>query len=135
MSDNATRAQHSLDGTVGSITEARRLAREFFAQCAPPLHASLLRDALLAVSELATNAVRHAPGPFELELADDGRRLTIAVSDTHTTAPAARTADLIGGSGGVGLHVLNGLAETVETTTHTAGKTVIVTLERAHEIF
>ncbi len=132
MSDGALRARHSLDGTVASITEARVLAREFFARCEPPVDDSLLRDALLAVSELVTNAVRHAPGPFELELTGDGRRLVIAVSDTHPAAPAPRPADL-GGGGGVGLHVLNGLAQRVETTANAKGKTVTVTMERARQ--
>ncbi|HEU5354533.1 MAG TPA: ATP-binding protein [Actinocrinis sp.] len=129
MNDDAARTRHSLDGSVASITHARDLARAFLADCAPPLAPSLLQDALLAVSELVTNAVRHAPGPFEMTLTDDGRCLTIAVSDTSARTPAPRPADLLGG-GGVGLHVLNGLAGRVETLTHADGKTVVVTLER-----
>ena len=66
--NDAVREQHRLDGSVGSITEARHLAERFFTRCAPPLRDALLNDALLAVSELVTNAVRHAPGPFELAL-------------------------------------------------------------------
>jgi anti-sigma regulatory factor (Ser/Thr protein kinase) len=130
MNDDAVRARHSLDGSVASITRARELASDFLAGCTPPLEPSLQRDALLAVSELVTNAVRHAPGPCEMALGDDGRCLTIAVSDTSATVPAPRPADLFGG-GGVGLHVLNGLAGRVETMTHARGKTVVVTLERA----
>jgi anti-sigma regulatory factor (Ser/Thr protein kinase) len=130
MNDDPARTRHSLDGSVASITHARELAREYFAACTPPLEPGLLRDALLAVSELVTNAVRHAPGPFELALGDDGRCLTIAVSDTDPTRPAPRPADLHGG-GGVGLHVLNGLAGRIETMTHAGGKTVVVSLERA----
>lgn len=132
MSDGAVPQRHRLDGTADSITEARHLAQDYFARCVPPVTETLLRDALLAVSELVTNAVRHAPGPYLLELADDGRQLTIAVSDTHRTVPAPRPADL-GGGGGVGLHVLRGLARRVETTTHATGKTVVVTLERPRE--
>ena len=129
MNDDAARTRHSLDGSVASITHARDLAREFLARCNPPLGSSLLHDALLAVSELVTNAVRHAPGPFDLTLSDDGRCLTVAVRDTSVTTPAPRPADLLGG-GGVGLHVLNGLAGRVETMTHANGKTVLVTIER-----
>lgn len=130
MNDDAAGTRHSLDGSVASITRARELAREYFEARTPPLDLSLLRDALLAVSELVTNAVRHAPGPFELALSDDGRRLTIAVSDTHAATPAPRPADLRGG-GGVGLHVLNGLAGGIETLAHANGKTVVVSLDRA----
>jgi anti-sigma regulatory factor (Ser/Thr protein kinase) len=129
MNDGEARTRHSLDGSVASITHARELAREFLARCTPPLESSLVQDALLAVSELVTNAVRHAPGPFDLTLSDDGRCLTVAVSDTSVTTPAPRAADLLGG-GGVGLHVLNGLAGRVETMTHANGKTVVVTIGR-----
>lgn len=130
MNEDAARTRYSLDGSVDSITHARELAREFFARRTAPLEPALVRDALIAVSELVTNAVRHAPGPFELALADDGRCVTIAVSDSSSTTPAPRPADLLGG-GGVGLHVLNGLAGRIETMTHAGGKTVAVSIERA----
>jgi anti-sigma regulatory factor (Ser/Thr protein kinase) len=127
--EGARRARHLLDGATHSITEAREHARSFFAQSVPPLDPTLLRDALVAVSELVTNAVRHAPGPCELGLGDDGRRVTIAVSDTHATPPRPRPADLNGG-GGLGWHVLCAMAGTVSVQPRPEGKTVAVELER-----
>jgi anti-sigma regulatory factor (Ser/Thr protein kinase) len=130
MSDSGARhEQHALDGSAGSIAEAREHTRLFLAQCVPALSATLSRDALLAVSELATNAVRHAPGPYTLTLGDDGTAVTIAVTDSHPEPPAARRADLDGG-GGLGIHVLTALAGRVETTVRQDGKTVEVTLHR-----
>lgn len=126
----ARRERHALDGSAGSIAEAREHARLFLAQCVPALSAAQARDALLAVSELATNAVRHAPGPDVLTLGDDGTAVTIAVTDGHRNAPAARRADLDGG-GGLGIHVLTAMAGRVETTVRQHGKTVEVTLHRS----
>jgi anti-sigma regulatory factor (Ser/Thr protein kinase) len=131
MSGSGTRRErHALDGSAGSIAEAREHARLFLAECVPALSATQSRDALLAVSELATNAVRHAPGPYELTLGDDGAAVTIAVTDSHRETPAARPRDLDGG-GGLGIHVLTALAGRVETTVGQSGKTVKVTLHRA----
>src|SRR5579883_3174390 len=95
----ARRERHALDGSAGSIAEAREHARLFLAQCVPALSAAQARDALLAVSELATNAVRHAPGPYVLTLGDDGTAVTIAVTDGHRNAPAARRADIDAAAG------------------------------------
>jgi anti-sigma regulatory factor (Ser/Thr protein kinase) len=131
--DEARRTRREFDGGAASITEARDHARAFFAKGVPPLGDRLLGDALVAVNELVTNAVRHAPGPCALELSDDGRYVTIAVSDTHRTVPAARAKDLEGGGGGLGWYVLCEIAGRVETELLPNGKTVAVTLDRARE--
>jgi len=122
-------ARHQLDGAANSIYEAREHAREFFARAEPPLDPVQLFDALVIVSELVTNAVRHAPGPCELALDDDGHRLTISVSDTHPTPPNPRPADMNGG-GGLGWHVMRAMAASVDVRPEAEGKTVAVVLER-----
>ncbi|MFI9100141.1 ATP-binding protein [Streptomyces fildesensis] len=55
----------------------------------------------LLVSELVTNAVRHASGAVGLRLMWDERRLRIAVDDSSTVLPVVRPArpDLPGGHG------------------------------------
>ena len=134
MSDDTARStRRELDGSAASITDARDHARAFLDLGVPPLGDRMLGDALVAVSELVTNAVRHAPGPYVLALSDDGRLVTIAVSDTHRTAPAARAKDLEGGGGGLGWHVLCQIAGSVQTELHPVGKTVAVTLDRRRE--
>ena len=122
---------HPLDGRSGTITLARQYAQEFFGQCVPPLSAVALDDALLLVSELVTNAVRHAPGPCVLTLADYRPGLTVAVSDTSGVQPVARPPDLATGTGGFGWHLLHRIARQVEVRPDAAGgKTVTATLER-----
>lgn len=123
---------YALDGSDDSAAEAREYAHAFFAKAVPELPAALIRDALLAVSELVTNAVRHAPGPCTLLLTDDGRCITIAVSDTHTDLPFPRPADFDGG-GGLGWYVLSALAGDIRTQRHPGGKTVSVALDRQRE--
>ncbi|WP_211244064.1 ATP-binding protein [Actinospica robiniae] len=46
---------------------------------------------MLAVSELVTNAVCHAPGPCTLEMAAERGHVRITVSDTSRLVPRART--------------------------------------------
>lgn len=124
------RARFALDGDVASITAARDHVHAFFGAASPPLNAKLLEDALLAVSELVSNAVRHAPGPCVLLLGDDGRQATIAVTDMHNSLPVLRPGDL-GGDGGFGLQLLRAVAGSVTTQQHAGGKTISVSLERS----
>ncbi|MFJ4840823.1 ATP-binding protein [Streptomyces sp. NPDC088746] len=83
-------------------------------------------DALLVVSELVTNAVRHAPGPCTLALDLRDGVLEIAVSDTLGRAPRAQPFDprRIGRHG---LEIVLALCAKVSIETDDRGKTV-----RAH---
>jgi anti-sigma regulatory factor (Ser/Thr protein kinase) len=58
-------------------------------------------DALLLVSELVTNAIRHGSPPVELRVRCDDACLIITVSDGSTAAPAPRPLDphTLGGRG------------------------------------
>jgi anti-sigma regulatory factor (Ser/Thr protein kinase) len=126
----ARHAVHSFDGRSGTITAAREHALAFFHQCVPPLAQASLDDALLLVSELVTNAVRHAPGPCTLTLADDRRTLTVTVTDTSAAAPVGRPPDLVAGGGGFGWHLLQRLARQVAVEVHeSGGKSVTATLQ------
>ncbi|MFE5676949.1 ATP-binding protein [Streptomyces erythrochromogenes] len=110
-------------------TQARRAARAHLAGTAadddelPPL---ALDTALLLISELVTNAVRHTSGGCMLEvgLASDG--IDIEVTDTSDAEPEARGADRRG-EGGWGWHLVNRLGTDVGIRHHAAGgKTIHV---------
>jgi anti-sigma regulatory factor (Ser/Thr protein kinase) len=129
--DGRVRAiRHALAGDEGSIAAARGFARDFFGRSIPALSATLLTDVLLAVSELVTNAVQHAPGPCTLTLADDGCDVTIAVDDTSTRLLIARSPDLSGG-GGFGWHLLHRISADLSIEPMPGGKRVSVRLQRA----
>jgi anti-sigma regulatory factor (Ser/Thr protein kinase) len=119
-----------MEGDANAIGTARERVREFLAYAGPAVSTTVVADALLAVSELVTNAVRHAPGPCRLEVAVEQRHLRIAVSDTSTAAPTFK-APRYDGAGGFGLHMLRELAGRVETRTNAQGKKVSVCLPLA----
>ncbi|MHA6765604.1 ATP-binding protein [Streptacidiphilus sp. PAMC 29251] len=120
-----------LDGAPGSTTAARHHAEGFLERLRPPLPQVLVQDAVLAVSELVSNAVRHAPGPCALDLLRQDHRLVIAVTDTSPEPPVLREPDLAGGNGGFGMNLLNRVAEETTVRTHRDGKTVTITLSTA----
>lgn len=118
-----------LPGEPGSIFAAREQARAFLDQARPALPASVVEDAVLAISELVTNVVRHAPGPCTLRLEVDERAVHIAVSDTSCVTPKLKPAHPEG-VGGFGLPMLFSLARDVETEVYESGKTVSMSLSR-----
>jgi anti-sigma regulatory factor (Ser/Thr protein kinase) len=84
---------------------ARKLIAEFAAGCSSPGHArrltigtlvewgcspSLLRDAAVVVSELATNAVLHAASSFSLSVTLEDSLLRISVCDTKPLSVTVR---------------------------------------------
>ena len=121
MRPSAGHAVHRLDGRSGTVTAAREHAQAFLAQCVPPLTPAARDDALLLVSELVSNAVRHAPGPCTLTLTDDRQRLAVTVSDSSAVAPVGRVPDLVSGAGGFGWQLLHRLAQQVLVEVHESG--------------
>ena len=80
--------------------------------------------ALLAVSELVGNAVRHgSPGDLRLRLSMTARRLRLEVCDSASTQPALRrVAD--GDEGGRGLHLVAAVSARWGVRREAVGKTV-----------
>jgi anti-sigma regulatory factor (Ser/Thr protein kinase) len=70
------------------------------------LPAETIEIAALLVSELASNAVVHAPGPFSVSLTVDDESLTVAVSDTGAGEIASGTGEDVAGRGLVVLDTL-----------------------------
>jgi anti-sigma regulatory factor (Ser/Thr protein kinase) len=87
--DGTMRATTSLPGTPPSIAQARDFTAAFVgqSQADPRIRPGRRGDALLVISELVTNVVRHAPGPCEVTLEVTGTELVITVCDTSTQPP------------------------------------------------
>ncbi|WP_329039715.1 ATP-binding protein [Streptomyces sp. NBC_00178] len=105
-------------------SRARRAAAGFLQRSWPSLDRDRCDDFLLIVSELVTNAVRHAPGPSTLTLTTAPGTLDIAVTDRSRTLPAPRPPDLSDGTGGMGLHIAEDLGGRIFTEALTEGKCV-----------
>lgn len=84
---------------------------------------SALGDAALVISELATNAVRHARSAFRVVLERQPSRLRIAVHDTNPLVPVVgdRPPDE---AGGLGLPLVERLSLRWGTDLHDGGKVV-----------
>lgn len=113
---------------VGTLARAREHTRGFLAE-GPAVPPAALQDALVVVSELVSNAIRHAPGPCTLELTDNCGTVTIAVTDVSTAPPRPRPGDLETATGGFGWHLLEHLAQQVQVRLDPPhGKTVSATV-------
>lgn len=120
------RHQIELEDSVRSPAKARRAAADVVAQ----LHLEPIGDDLaLVVSELVTNAVRHAEPPVRLEIQADDDRVTVAVADGSPGRPVARPA-AEDAEGGRGLPMIDLLAAETGVRPSPPGKTVWAALER-----
>lgn len=79
--------------------------------------------AILAGSELVTNAIRHAQTPFTVGVTLTEDRVHIAVTDASTDPAVPATLDM-NTPGGLGMHVVARLASAWGTTPFPGGKTV-----------
>ncbi|SEC15438.1 Anti-sigma regulatory factor (Ser/Thr protein kinase) [Streptomyces sp. 2231.1] len=114
-----------LDSDGSSIGEARRAAARYTAACCPPVDAE---DVELIVSELCTNAYRHATGWWRLCVHAHRGRLVLDVDDASTTPPRPGEPDNVHGTGGLGLLLVARLADEQRLLRYPAGKTVRVVL-------
>jgi anti-sigma regulatory factor (Ser/Thr protein kinase) len=87
------------------------------------LPASLMLDAELVVSELITNAVRHAPGPGAVSLQATRTHLAITVYDTWSARPRPQPPDR-SRAGGHGLHLVHQVSDKVVVTSGPGGKQI-----------
>ena len=110
--------------TLPAGSSSPRIARAFVASWLDAWGFEELEErALLATSEMVSNAVNHAGPPVELEVDVRQRRLRIAVSDPEPTAPR-RVEGPLGGSGR-GLHILDRITDDWGVDHHRGnGKTV-----------
>jgi anti-sigma regulatory factor (Ser/Thr protein kinase) len=121
-------------GGAASAVDARLTLRAFLAHgrnTAPAtIPASLAVDAELVVSELITNAIRHAPGPCELILRLFRGQLAITVRDTSAEQPTVRQGDRFR-VGGHGLRLVHTVSERVAVARRARGKQITAYLRLA----
>ncbi|MFF5983000.1 ATP-binding protein [Streptomyces olindensis] len=116
---------------AASAVDARRALRALLAHVPhrgrAPVPKSLAVDAELVVSELVTNALRHAPGIGGLTLRLSDRELAITVWDGSPDAPLLRKPDRHR-VGGHGLHLVHSVCDRVVVASRGRGKEVTACL-------
>ncbi|WP_370416520.1 ATP-binding protein [Streptomyces fradiae] len=127
MTEHAAEAGWWYDGGVGTVTVARDATARFLRGSAGTDPDVDTDTALLVVSELVTNAVKHAPGPLRLELARSDATLVISVLDGSTAGPVLRPPDPER-VGGHGMEIVTALCRYVVTEPAPCGKRVTAVL-------
>ncbi|MDX2546421.1 ATP-binding protein [Streptomyces sp. WI04-05B] len=117
------------DTTDASIADARAAVRALLADAGHPPDHRPSQDAQLVVSELVTNALRHAPGPggLALEVTPDAALLRITVRDNSPRPPELRAHD-VRSVGGHGLQLVTRLCEQLHTIALDTGKQIVAQL-------
>ncbi|KAB1980831.1 ATP-binding protein [Streptomyces triticiradicis] len=86
-------------------------------------------DALLVVSELVTNTLRHSSGTCTLTLTAHATTVCITVADTSTQLPRMRAGSAANEDGGRGLALLHDMGARLTVTRTPWGKAVKATLD------
>jgi anti-sigma regulatory factor (Ser/Thr protein kinase) len=94
------------ESELSEIVAARRFAEQALTATHPRIE-----DALVIVSELASNAVRHARSGFRLEVDLTGDRVRIEVADHGAGWPTPSDGAPMPTNGGMGLHLVEALAD------------------------
>lgn len=116
------------------VAQAVSVARGHLRQLCNNLPAPLLDDALLLMSELVTNAIRHGDGEVTVRLWPRPDSVRIEVTDASPRYPVA-TDSSVEAESGRGLHIVEALASRWGTTPAKApsGKTVWVEIDAMSE--
>ncbi|MFE8936015.1 ATP-binding protein [Streptomyces sp. NPDC007872] len=95
--DDLMQVGHAWDEGEGLVAEARDRATAFLEKARTvwgvPVSERAEELTRLVVSELVTNARRHAPGPVLLQLRIGAGTVDVVVWDSEPTVPAAHAAD------------------------------------------
>ncbi|MFI9742414.1 ATP-binding protein [Streptomyces sp. NPDC052494] len=130
-SDPGPQDQAVFDARPEAVANARDFARAFVGTLSPALSHQDAASVELVVSELVTNAVRHARGTScSLRLEDQLGGVAVVVVDEDPRPPQERAPDLVGGTGGFGWPMVQHLAKAVIVTTGPNGKTIRAVLPR-----
>ncbi|MFD9123368.1 ATP-binding protein [Kitasatospora sp. NPDC059571] len=123
MPDALPTAELCLDSAGVSLADARAVVTEFVARHCPWADRFAV---VLTLSELLSNALRHATGWWRLRLRAWAGELVAEVADGSAVLPRARAADPTGAAGGLGMRLAAELTSAVEVDLDpdSAGKTV-----------
>lgn len=111
--------------SANHLREVRRVTAQWAARAGLPAHRA--DDFVIAVNEIATNAVRYGSPVARLELrAVGGRTVEAEVGDEGCWQPGPGTPAGDQRSGGMGLPVTRRVCDAVEIQTGTGGTTVIL---------
>ncbi|WP_314172069.1 ATP-binding protein [Streptomyces winkii] len=109
-----------VDSVYTDIGQARRAVEQHLARACAWVD---LGGVLLVVSELVTNAQRHARGQWQLRVEAERHRVRVDVTDTMPLPPRWSPGRL-DGSGGWGLRIAEQCADSLEVLTSARGKTL-----------
>ncbi|MFH8411023.1 ATP-binding protein [Streptomyces sp. NPDC018019] len=112
------------------VKRARAVARGFLRVLVPGGGVEA-ESVLLVVSELVTNAVRHAGGMTGFGLRAGPGTVAVTVEDASCEVPRAGVSKP-DGTGGFGWSVVQDLAQEVQVRTHPQGKAVTAVLALPH---
>ncbi|MFD4528307.1 ATP-binding protein [Streptomyces sp. NPDC058470] len=124
-SGRLARVTAAYEGSPADIAQARGLARDFLDRIQSvhglPVSGRAMGMVQLVVSELLTNAIKHAPGPclLDLELAEGS--INVTVWDSAPVLPVARAADR-GRVGQHGLEIVMAVCQGFEVHREPVGK-------------
>ncbi|MFK4121930.1 ATP-binding protein [Streptomyces longwoodensis] len=127
--EQAMQTTMALEGNGASIAQARHLAARFLTQAQAAHELPVSQRAVdltqLVVSELVTNAHKHAPGLALMQLRIVGDLVEIMVWDSASQLPVARTGDA-GRVGRHGLEIVKAVAQDYAVQMEPVGKRVTV---------
>jgi PAS domain S-box-containing protein len=109
------------DAAETAVTEARHLALRYLSERSVPR--TLVEDAVLATSELLTNAIVHGLGPIDLRLRTNTREVLVEVQDRASFLPR-KLRPSVDDEHGRGLQIVAALAERWGTRATDDGKSV-----------
>jgi anti-sigma regulatory factor (Ser/Thr protein kinase) len=107
-----------------SVVDGRDWLREFLAVRVPN---ALVEDAVLALSELATNAMRHGLGDVVVRAGIDDGAVQLSVTDWGAELPALQPVDP-SRIGGLGLRIVDEVSAAWGVAPFPGGKTVWATI-------